>query len=89
MFMDIHCIITSVQHTGDIAGTILLPACLDEVKGKISPLTGEQVQVVAAGAMYDGRGLASALSYGASAVWVGTRFVACTEAAAPKKHKDE
>lgn len=39
--------------------------------------------------MYDGRGLAAALSYGAAGVWVGTRFVASTEAAAPKKHKDE
>jgi len=87
--MNIHSTLTSVKHTGDVPGSILLPACLDEVKGKISPLTGEPVQVVAAGAMYDGRGLASALSYGASAVWVGTRFVACTEAAAPKKHKDE
>jgi NAD(P)H-dependent flavin oxidoreductase YrpB (nitropropane dioxygenase family) len=76
-------------HTGDVAGTILLPACLDEVKGKISPLTGEPVQVIAAGAMYDGRGLAAALAYGAAGVWVGTRFVAATEAGAPKKHKEE
>jgi NAD(P)H-dependent flavin oxidoreductase YrpB (nitropropane dioxygenase family) len=27
--------------------------------------------------------------YGASGVWVGTRFVASEEAGAPKKHKDE
>ena len=26
--------------------------------------------------------------YGAQGVWVGTRFVASTEAAAPKKHKE-
>ncbi|KAG8753889.1 hypothetical protein FRC14_005636 [Serendipita sp. 396] len=76
-------------HTGDVAGTILIPACLDEVKGKKSPLTGEPVQVIAAGAMYDGRGLAAALAYGASGVWVGTRFVASVEAGAPKKHKEE
>jgi NAD(P)H-dependent flavin oxidoreductase YrpB (nitropropane dioxygenase family) len=76
-------------HTGDIAGSILLPACLDEVKGKKSPLTGEPVMVVAAGAMYDGRSLAAALSYGATGVWVGTRFVASVEAGAPKKHKEE
>lgn len=45
--------------------------------------------MVAAGAMYDGRGLAAALAYGASGVWVGTRFVASVEAGAPKKHKEE
>jgi NAD(P)H-dependent flavin oxidoreductase YrpB (nitropropane dioxygenase family) len=28
------------------------------------------------------------LMYGAQAVWVGTRFVAATEASAPKKHKE-
>ena len=31
--------------------------------------------------------MAAALSLGASAVWVGTRFVACVEANAPKAHK--
>lgn len=44
--------------------------------------------MIAAGGIYDGRGLAAMLMYGAQAVWVGTRFVAATEAAAPKKHKD-
>jgi len=43
---------------------------------------------VAAGGIADGRGLAAALSYGASGVWVGTRFVASLEAGAPKKHKE-
>lgn len=47
-----------------------------------------QVHVIAAGGIYDGRGLAASLMYGAQAVWVGTRFVASTEAAAPKKHKE-
>jgi len=28
------------------------------------------------------------LMFGAQAVWIGTRFVASTEAAAPKKHKE-
>jgi len=44
--------------------------------------------VIAAGGIYDGRGLAAMLMYGAQAVWVGTRFVAATEASAPKKHKE-
>jgi len=57
-------------------------------KSKKSPLTGEPVYVVAAGGIFDGRGLAMALCLGAEAVWVGTRFVASKEAGAPKYHKD-
>ncbi|KAH9079192.1 2-nitropropane dioxygenase [Lactarius deliciosus] len=52
-----------------------------------SPLTGEPIIVVAAGGIADGRGLAAALSYGASGVWVGTRFVASVESGAPPLHK--
>ncbi|KAL0578423.1 hypothetical protein V5O48_003573 [Marasmius crinis-equi] len=75
-------------HTGDTPFSILIPATVDLVKGKKSPLTGEQVVVVAAGGIADGRGLAASLSYGAAGVWVGTRFVASEEAGAPKKHKE-
>ncbi|KAF8315748.1 2-nitropropane dioxygenase [Cantharellus anzutake] len=75
-------------HTGDIPFGILIPACLDELKGKKSPLTGKQVPLIAAGGISDGRGLAAALAYGAQAVWVGTRFVASVEAGAPKAHKE-
>jgi len=75
-------------HTGDIPGTMLIPACVDAVKGHNSPLTGGPVYVVAAGAVYDGRGLAANLMYGAQGVWVGTRFVSSKEAGAPKKHKE-
>lgn len=75
-------------HTGDTPTSILIPACVDACKGKKSPLTGEPIYVVAAGGIYDGRGLAAALMWGAQAVWVGTRFVASTEASAPKYHKD-
>lgn len=75
-------------HTGRTTFSILIPACVDLCKGKKSPLTGQPVHVIAAGGIYDGRGLAASLMYGAQAVWVGTRFVASTEAAAPKKHKE-
>ncbi|GBE82370.1 2-nitropropane dioxygenase [Sparassis latifolia] len=75
-------------HTGDTPFSILIPACVDLCKDSRSPLTGEPVIVVAAGAIADGRGLAAALSYGAAGVWVGTRFVASEEAAAPPKHKE-
>ncbi|KAH9965020.1 2-nitropropane dioxygenase [Lactifluus volemus] len=53
-----------------------------------SPLTGQPIWVVGAGAVYDGRGLAANLIYGAQAVWVGTRFVASEEAGATKAHKE-
>lgn len=55
--------------------SILIPSCVAAVKGCKSPLTGKQVEVVAAGGIYNGAGLAAALSFGASAVWVGTRFI--------------
>jgi len=76
-------------HTGEIATSILLPMVVDAVKGKMSPLTGKQVPVVAGGGIYDGRGLAMALSLGAEAVWVGTRFVASVEGGAPQRHKED
>jgi len=76
-------------HTGDTAFSVLIPAVVDLCKDAKSPLTGEPVIVVAAGGISDGRGLAASLSYGASGVWVGTRFVASEEAGAPKLHKEQ
>lgn len=55
-------------HTGDIPASILIPACVDAVKGYKSPLTGRPVYVIGAGAVYDGRGLAANLAWGAQAV---------------------
>ncbi|KAL4065346.1 2-nitropropane dioxygenase [Scleroderma citrinum] len=75
-------------HTGETPFSVLIPTVADLCKDAVSPLTGEPVIVVAAGGIADGRGLAAALSYGASGVWVGTRFVACEEAGAPPKHKE-
>eukprot|EP00421_Protoceratium_reticulatum_P064502 CAMPEP_0168421184 /NCGR_PEP_ID=MMETSP0228-20121227/33151_1 /TAXON_ID=133427 /ORGANISM="Protoceratium reticulatum, Strain CCCM 535 (=CCMP 1889)" /LENGTH=357 /DNA_ID=CAMNT_0008435085 /DNA_START=67 /DNA_END=1140 /DNA_ORIENTATION=- len=74
-------------HTGDVPTSILIPKVVDLCKGHKSPLTGGPVLVVAAGGIFDGRGMAMALSLGASAVWVGTRFVAAEEAGAPPRHK--
>jgi enoyl-[acyl-carrier protein] reductase II len=59
-------------HTGEIALSVLLPQIVDAV--------GSRVPVVAAGGIYDGRGLAAALVLGASGVWVGTRFMMTPEA---------
>ena len=74
-------------HTGETPFSILIPAVVDLCKGHTSPLTGKPIVVVAAGGIADGRGLAAALSYGASGVWVGTRFVASVEAGSPPLHK--
>lgn len=64
-----------------------MPACADLVKDYISPLTGQPVQLVAAGGICDGRGLAASFIYGASAVWVGTRFVTARESSASEETK--
>lgn len=74
-------------HTGDVPTSILIPHVVELVKGKKSPLTGKPVLVIAAGGIYNGRGLAAALSWGASAVWVGTRFVCAEEAGASEIHQ--
>jgi len=51
-------------------------------------MTGKPVQVVAAGGIYNGQTVAAALMLGASAVWVGTRFILTDEAGAPKAHQE-
>lgn len=55
------------------AGTMVL---LPQVVDAVAPLP-----VVAAGGIADGRGMAAALALGAAGVNVGTRFLACEEAA--------
>ena len=47
-----------------------------------------KIPVVAAGGLYDGRGLAAALSLGAVGVWMGTRFIASQEAHAGQMYRD-
>lgn len=75
-------------HTGDVPTTVLIPTVVQMVKGKKSPMTGQEVQVIAAGGLFNGQSLAAALMLGASAVWIGTRFVLCEEAGAPKAHQE-
>jgi len=74
-------------HTGHVPQSLLVPKCVDLCRGHVSPLTGQPIYVVAAGGIYDGRGLVAALGYGAHAVWIGTRFVASIESGASKAHK--
>ena len=67
-------------HTGQVASFPLVPQVVDAV--------GDRVPVVAAGGIFDGRGLAAALSLGADGVWVGTRFIATPEARSVLGYKD-
>jgi enoyl-[acyl-carrier protein] reductase II len=67
-------------HTGTVATMPLVPQVVDAV--------GDQVPVVAAGGIFDGRGLAAALALGADGVWVGTRFIATPEARSVAGYKE-
>ena len=57
-------------HVGRVGTVSLVPAVADAV----------DVPVVAGGGFADGRGLIAALALGAAGVWLGTRFIATTEA---------
>ena len=67
-------------HTGLVATMPLVPLIVDAV--------GDRVPVVAAGGIFDGRGLAAALALGAAGIWVGTRFIATPEARAVAGYKE-
>ena len=67
-------------HTGTVATMSLVPQVVDAV--------GDKVPVVAAGGLFDGRGLAAAMALGADGVWLGTRFIATPEARAVNGYKE-
>ena len=67
-------------HTGLVATMALVPQVVDAVSAR--------VPVVAAGGLFDGRGLAASLALGADAIWVGTRFIATPEARAVNGYKE-
>ncbi len=64
-------------HTGTVASMALWPQVVDAV----------YVPVVAAGGLFDGRGLVAALALGCEGVWLGTRFIASAEAHAAPAYK--
>jgi enoyl-[acyl-carrier protein] reductase II len=66
-------------HTGQIATMPLVPLIADAVK----------IPVVAAGGIFDGRGLVAALALGAQGIWMGTRFIASSEARAHRLYKEK
>ena len=63
---------------GSVATMVLVPQVVDAVR---------PIPVVAAGSIFDGRGLAAALVLGAVGVNVGTRFLASREATIPDGYK--
>ncbi|MGA0608177.1 NAD(P)H-dependent flavin oxidoreductase [Phenylobacterium sp. VNQ135] len=65
-------------HTGLVGTMPLVAQAVEAVK----------IPVVAAGGLYDGRGLAAALALGAVGVWMGTRFIASAEAHAGQMYRD-
>lgn len=65
-------------HTG-LVGTMPLVA---------QAVEAVNIPVIAAGGLYDGRGLAASLALGACGVWMGTRFIASEEAHAAQSYKD-
>lgn len=68
---------------GHVWGTVATMALVPAVVDAVSP-----VPVVAAGGIADGRGFAAALALGASGVWIGTRFLASTEASIHPHYRD-
>jgi enoyl-[acyl-carrier protein] reductase II len=65
-------------HTGLVGTFPLVAQAVEAVK----------IPVIAAGGIYDGRGLAASLALGAQGVWMGTRFIASHEAHAAQMYKD-
>jgi enoyl-[acyl-carrier protein] reductase II len=68
-------------HTGVVATMALIPQVVDAVNGK--------VPVVAAGGIFDGRGLIASLALGAEGVWIGTKFIATHEAHTGQGYKEK
>ena len=65
-------------HAGPISPLVLIPWLKNTL----------EIPVIAAGGIADGTTMAAALALGASAVSVGTRFIACKEATVQQAYKD-
>mmetsp|Transcript_46402 Transcript_46402/g.92064 ORF Transcript_46402/g.92064 Transcript_46402/m.92064 type:complete len:354 (-) Transcript_46402:107-1168(-) len=74
-------------HTGDVGTLCLIPQVVDICRNKIN-FFNSPVLCVAAGGIFDGRGLAASLALGAAGVWIGTRFICAEESSASKGHKE-
>lgn len=70
-----------VEAGGHVRGRIKLADLLPQV------IAGVDVPVIAAGGIVDGKGLADVLRAGAQGAWIGTAFLATTEAFSHDYHK--
>jgi enoyl-[acyl-carrier protein] reductase II len=75
-------IIAQGGEAGGYGGEISTMALVPQVVDAVAP-----IPVVAAGGIFDGRGIAAALMLGAVGVNLGTRFIASREAPAPEEWK--
>ena len=75
-------IIAQGGEAGGYAGEVSTMALVPQVVDAVAP-----IPVVAAGGIFDGRGIAAALMLGAAGVNLGTRFIASREAPAPEEWK--
>ena len=66
-------------HAGDISPLALVPNLVRMIK----------LPTIAAGSIVDGGGMAAAFALGASAVYMGTRFIASKEAEVSERYKNE
>ncbi|TYT62159.1 NAD(P)H-dependent flavin oxidoreductase [Natrialba swarupiae] len=64
----------------EVATTALVPRVADAV--------GDELPIVAAGGIADGRGIAATLALGADGAWLGTRFVATEEATVHETYRE-
>jgi NAD(P)H-dependent flavin oxidoreductase YrpB (nitropropane dioxygenase family) len=65
-------------HTGQVPTSLLLPQVIDAV----------DIVVLGAGGFFDGRGLVSALAYGADGIAMGTRFLLTTDSPVAQQVKE-
>ncbi|MCV9952401.1 nitronate monooxygenase [Paenibacillus sp. BT-177] len=86
-------IVAQGSEAGGHRGTFLKDASHDALIGTMAivPQIVDHVSipVIAAGGIMDGRGLAASLLLGASAVQMGTAFLACPESGAHEKYKQK
>jgi nitronate monooxygenase/enoyl-[acyl-carrier protein] reductase II len=75
-------IIAQGSEAGGYCGDVSTMALVPQVVDAVSP-----IPVVAAGGIFDGRGIAAALMLGAAGVNLGTRFIASMESPAPEEWK--
>lgn len=64
-------------HIGELSTFVLVPQIVDEI----------DLPVIAAGGIFDGRGLIASLALGAQAVQIGTRFICTEECTAHSRYK--